>query len=317
MAKKKKRVIDLDRLRATKKVRYGRANLTVEQWVSVLGTRTELALNAHRQKKANAEDVAWAFVKEQVTGHTPSFNWDEANLVRLLPRIIAVAKVPKLKAQSVEDLIPELEEIEAKEREGWKKLSETIRISVLPTLPKIGPTIPKDFLKAYRPVIPKLPISEAAHTQILQTNKKIAESLKANPNLQVKGMLDPKMIESLQLDFERISKMVRPQLPPLGIDVERLNQLVGFQPGGEWFESLKQLAEAAREAGAPQAAGAAEATLSESELEPLEIDLQAIYARLKELFEQLAPENSFRRRAVEAAILAGIFRFVEYALTGS
>lgn len=314
---KKRRIIDLDKLRATSKVRYGRANLTVELWVSVHGTHIEQALKAHRQEKASAEDVAWAFVKEQVAGHTPSFNWDDVDLDRLLPRVIAVAKVPKLKAKSADELVPELEEIEVKERERWEKLSETIRTSVLPTFPKIAPTIPKDVLKAMTPAIPKLPISEAAHIQLMQTNKRIAETVKANPNLQGPMIRDPEVLKGLRLDMERISKMVRPQVPPIGIDFERLNQLTGFRPGGEWFESLKQLAEAAREAGATDAAGAAEATLNESELEPFEIDLQAIYERLKELLENIAPEETFRRRAVEAAILQVMFRFVEYLLTGS
>ncbi|HEX6154305.1 MAG TPA: hypothetical protein VFZ19_12360 [Solirubrobacterales bacterium] len=313
---KKKRIIDLDQLRATSKVRYGRANLTVEQWVSVHATRVERALKAHRAGTVSAEDVAWAFVREQVTAHTSSFDWDDADLDRLLPRIIAVAKVPKLKAKSAAELVPELEEIEVKERERWEKVGETIRRTILPTLPKIGPAIPRDFLKMYGPEIPKLPISEAARLQILQTNKKLAETVKANPNLQVTGMVDPKVFESLRLNVELLSKTIRPQVPPLGIDLDRLNQLTGFQPGGEWFESLKRLGELAREAGAPVAADAAEATLRESELEPLEIDLREIFERLKEVLESIAPEESFRRRTIEGLILSVIFRLAEYLVTG-
>jgi hypothetical protein len=313
---KERRVIDLDKPQATSKVRYGRANLTVEQWVSVHGTGVERALRAHRAGEASAGDVAWAFVREQVTAHTQSFNWEDADLVRNLPRVIAVAKVPNLKAKSAAELVPELEEIEAKERERWKRLNESIRKSILPTLPKIGPTIPDDFLKAYRPEIPKLPISEIAHKEILQANKRLAETVKANPKLQIQGMVDPKVIEGFRLDVEQLSKAILPQVPPLGLDPGRLSQLTGFQPGGEWFESLKRLGELAREAGAPEAAGAAEATLSERELEPLEVDLQALYERLKELFEQLVPGDSFRRRGIEAAILHVIFRLFEYTLTG-
>ncbi|HET8955735.1 MAG TPA: hypothetical protein VFN18_08770 [Solirubrobacterales bacterium] len=313
---RKRRVIDLDKLRATSKVRYGRANLTVEQWVSVHATRVERALKAHRAGDANAEDVAWAFIREQVTAHTPSFDWEDADLARLLPRVIAVAKVPKLKAKSADELVPELEEIETKERERWEKMSETIRTSILPTFPKIAPAIPKDVLKAMTPAIPKLPISEAAHIQMMQTNKRIAETVKANPKIQGPGLRDPEVIKSLRLDMERISKMVRPEVPPIGIDFARLNQLTGFRPGGEWFESLKQLAEAAREAGATDAAGAAEATLNESELEPREVDPQAIYERLKELLENIAPEETFRRRAIEALIFHFMIRFIEHVLTG-
>lgn len=315
MAKKKR--IDLDKLRATSKVRYDRANLTVEQWVSIHGTPVEQALRDHRQGRASAEDVAWSFVKEQVTHQTPSFHWDEAELDRLLPRIIAVVQVPKLKAKSADELVSELEEVGERERERWERLNETIRRTILPTLPKIGPAIPADFLNLHRPEIPKLPISEAARLQVLQTNKQLAETVKANPNLQVPGIVDPKVIESLRVSVERLNKTIMPQVPPLGIDLDRLNQLTGFQPGGEWFDTLKRLGEIAREAGAPVAADAAEATLGESELEPLEVDLEAIYERLKELFGQLAPDDSFRRRAIEGLILHFMIRFIEHVLAGS
>jgi hypothetical protein len=316
VAKKGKRVIDLDRLRATEKIRYSRAVLTVEQWVSVHHTPVEEALRTLRKGQASPDDVAWAFVKQQVTAHTPSFDWADADLGKLLPRVAAVTKVPKLKAQTPDQLVPELEEIETKEREAWKKAGESISTAILPTLPKIVPSLSDDFLKMYRPEIPKLPISEAARLQILQTNKKLAETVKANPNFQAPGMVDPKVIESLRPDLEKIRKMIRPEIPPLGLDPDLLNQLTGFQPGGEWFESLKQLAEAAREAGAPEAAEAAEVTLGESELEPFEIDLEEVYKRLKELFEQLAPEDSSRRRVIEGLILHFMIRFIENVAAG-
>jgi hypothetical protein len=335
LAKKKKRVINLDRLRATDKVRYGRANLTVERMVSVHATPVEQALKAHRQGRTGAEDVAWAFVKEQVTAHTPSFDWGDADLDRLLPRIVAVAKEPKLKARTPADLVPELEQLEAKERERWKKLNEQIRKSILPTIPKLGPTIPKlgptlpkfgpaiseDLLKSIGKV-PKLPIPDALQNSILETNKQIAEGLKTNQHYE--AMLksvqpDLKVFESLRLDLERITQMVRPQIPALGIDVDALSKIAGFGPGSDWQKLMEQIAEAARQEDVPEVADAVEATANESALKPFEIDLSPVVERVKELLDQLkslAPEDSMARAVIIAVAADLIVRYIEHLLGG-
>jgi hypothetical protein len=321
---KKRRAIDLDKLRTTSKVRYGRANLTIEQWVSVHGTRVERALKAHRAGEASAEDVAWAFVRDQVTAHTPSFNWDEAGLDQLLPRIIAVAKVPKLKSKSADELVLELEEIGTKEEERWRKLNETIRISILPTIPNIRPTISEDLLKMYGQ-LPKLPVTSPALSDALRTNKQISEAIKGmglnrNYDTLLKAVRpDLKIMESVRTDLEAISKMVQPQVPDFGIDLSRFQHLAGFGPGSEWQKLMEQVAEAARGADSPEVADAVEATADETAVEPFEIDLAPVIERVKELLDQLknlAPEDSMARALLISIAADLIVRFIEHAITG-
>src|SRR6476646_332425 len=322
MAKKKR--IDLDKLRATTKVRYGRANLTVEQWVSVHGTPVEQALRGHRQGDASAEDVAWSFVKEQVTHQTPSFNWDEADLERLLHRVIAAATVPKLKAKSDGELVAELEEIGTKEEERWRKLNESIRISILPTLPKVRPTISEDLLKMYGQ-IPKLPIISPGRSDALRTNKQISEAIQGmGLNRNYDSLLkaarpDLKIMESVRTDLEAISKMVQPQVPDFGIDLSRFQHLAGFGPGSEWQKLMEQVAEAARVADSPEVADAVEATADETAAEPFEVDLSPLIERVKRLLDQLknlAPEDSMARALLIAIAADLIVRFIEHAITG-
>jgi hypothetical protein len=290
---KKRRVIDLDKLRATSKVRYGRANLTVEQWVSVHATGVERAVKAHRAGEASAEDVAWAFVREQVTAHTPSFNWDEADLERLLPRIIAVARVPKLTAKTADELVSELEEIEVKERERWKMLGEQVRKSTL--------------------------------SDALRTNQQSSEAIEGmGVNRNYEALLnsvrpDLKIVESVRTDLATISKMVQSQVPDLGIDLSRFQHLAGFGPGSEWQKLMEQVAEVARSEDASEVVDAVEATADESAAEPFEIDLSPIIERVKELLDQLknlAPEDSMARALLISIAADLIVRFIEHAITG-
>src|SRR3954468_12510330 len=80
------------RLRADRKakVRYGRATLTVERADGVLMTALSDLLAAHRKEKVSAEEVAWAFIKEPVVEHSPTFRWEDIDLLKLLPRVTAV-----------------------------------------------------------------------------------------------------------------------------------------------------------------------------------------------------------------------------------
>lgn len=318
MAKKKpKRVIDLNELRATEKIRYGRAVLTVERWVSVRATRIERALKAYRRNEATPDDVAWAFVKEQVFSHTPSFKWSDADLDRLLPRVIAVSSEPKLKARTPVELIPELEKIEKREREHWEKINKQMRALVAPKIPGLTSTI-ADAIRIQSQV-PKLAISDTVRRNVLTANQQIAENLKTNTGYSAAlaaAQPDLKILSGLRMDLEQISKTIRPQLPSLGIDIEKLG-ITGLGPGGEWQKTMERLADFAREEDAPEFADAAEATVNESEMEPFEVDLQALWERLKALLEDLAPDDSFRRKLAEAAITSGMIRFLEYLLTGN
>jgi hypothetical protein len=106
------------------KVRYGRATLTISRWGAVLGTPVHKQLLRFEKDEASAEDVAWAFVRERVEGHSPSFDWGKADLGRLIPLITGVASEPEMAAATPEELVDELKELAAHETEIVEKAQE-------------------------------------------------------------------------------------------------------------------------------------------------------------------------------------------------
>jgi hypothetical protein len=291
MTGKKKRVLDLDQLLATKKVRYGRANLSVSQMVSVHLTPVEQVLRFHRQGKVSPEDVAWAFVKEQVTSHTPSFKWGDANLDKLLPRIISVAKDPKLKARNPNELIPELEAIGEAERERWRKLNERIRKSIAPKLTSDIGKFQALYKAAQPPPMPGLEkvtreLAKSIRPEYAEMMKAVAPSMKAFDNVRV--------------DWEKISKAILPQLPTkaaLGIDLKAYEGLLSSPVADaigkelrvldQWSEIARQVADAANASDSADVAEAVEATAGEATDNPAEVDLTPLFERLDGISKKL------------------------------
>ncbi len=104
------------------KVRYGRANLTIQKTGAVrfLTTIAE-ALSAQQRGEIDDQEVAWIFIKSRVTAHTPSFDWNRADLSKLLPLVTGVALEPEIKAKTPKELVPELEEITKREQASWDR----------------------------------------------------------------------------------------------------------------------------------------------------------------------------------------------------
>jgi len=96
---------------ARTKIRYGRAVLTVQRSGAVIFTPIAEMLEVYRQGRAAIDDVAWAFLKTRVVAHSPSFDWSNADIDRLLPRVTAVCRDPRIEAASPAALVPELEEL--------------------------------------------------------------------------------------------------------------------------------------------------------------------------------------------------------------
>jgi len=111
MAKKRRR-IKIERHR--ERIRYGRATLTIECSASVLMNPLEDALEEWRAGKKTDEEVAWVFIKRQTVKHSPSFDWENADLAVLLPRVTNVITEPVFTAQTPAELMDELEQLEQK-----------------------------------------------------------------------------------------------------------------------------------------------------------------------------------------------------------
>ena len=61
-------------------VRHGRARLTISRSGEMSEGDLGPAIKRYEKGEIDAEDLAWAFVRTRVVRHTPSFNWDGANL---------------------------------------------------------------------------------------------------------------------------------------------------------------------------------------------------------------------------------------------
>jgi hypothetical protein len=147
------------------KVRYGRATLTVERSDGVLMTALSDLLRAHRKGEVSTEEVAWAFIKERVVEHSPTFSWEDIDLLKLLPRVTTVTTEPEVKAKTPEELVPELEALEAKEREQWERARKRMK-------QVLSGGISQDLLKSicagascHAPALGADPAGDAATTQ--------------------------------------------------------------------------------------------------------------------------------------------------------
>jgi len=86
------------------RIRYGRAFLSVARFGGLSGGELERCLSAYEAGDADAEAVCWAFVRERVIDHTPSFTWEGVELPLLLDRIVAVSTIPEFSSSEIEDV---------------------------------------------------------------------------------------------------------------------------------------------------------------------------------------------------------------------
>jgi hypothetical protein len=326
-AKKKSRRLTLDDLRGAGKVkvRYKRANLTVDQLVSVYGTQVEAALVEQREGRGSAEQVAWAFLKEQVIRQTSSFDWADAELEVLLPRVAAVVTEPKFKARTPEDLVPELEVLEREERERWKEISAQMRKQI--------PTISKSVLKGFAG-LDKLPvISEDMRRQITASSQ-ITDAI-GRTHMKAIQAAQPSInaFQGVRLDWEQINKTVMAQakLTDFGIDPSAYASLVDgtaelaknildqqkIAITLNWDQLVEQITEAAREAEADDLVEVVEATSTEVSKEVSEVDVNVLVGYLTELSEKVKKsmkDHPFAWTILATVIARVIIYSVEYTL---
>jgi len=102
-----------------------------------------LGLAAFKAGSFNATTLAWVFVRARVESHSPSFNWEEARIEKLIELVTECSQSPHFTAKTSEDLARELVRAQAEEREELQRsfellsrnLSATARIAREATLP--------------------------------------------------------------------------------------------------------------------------------------------------------------------------------------
>jgi hypothetical protein len=252
------------------KVRYGRASLTVQKSGGVLMTPLADALKAHRASELDAKEVAWIFIKDRAVDHSPTFKWETVELMKLLPRVTGASSEPEMKAQTPADLVTELEAIEKRERKEWKRAREAMKKSV----PGISNSLQSQFNLTNQ-------LLDQFRTPALSQAVKAIKG----PQIDNFSSLHPSFAKEVELSLRPLSKQIRDAMLPqvnlksLGIDAEAYQSFVGaarldlgkqtalgnqfVSQGDTWQPLFREIANAAREANAPDVADAVEDSAEE------------------------------------------------------
>jgi hypothetical protein len=275
------------------KVRYGRTTLTIERSDGVLMTALSDLLRAHRKGEATKEEVAWAFIKERVVEHSPTFRWKDIDLLKLLPRVTAVTSEPEIKAKSPEELVPELEALEAKEREEWTRarkrmkqalsggISQDLLKSINRTNEMARAMRPAylDAFKAFRPAHMEAlnAMQPALNEQVLAAIRPLSAQMQKAMQPQLKAVtfkIDPKVYEG----FVGLSRI------DLSKQLNLSSQVLANSEA--WRPLFDQVAEAAKGADSPDIAEAVENTAEEASKDATELDLDGLTKTLNSLLKE-------------------------------
>jgi hypothetical protein len=315
VAKKKTRIVfDLDE--HSTKIRYKRATLTVEQIVAVNFTPVEQALAGHRTGVVSEEEVAAAFLREQVIVHSPSFDWKTAELEVLLERVAAAMTDPKLKARTPKELVPELEAVEVKEREKWAELSKQMGQQIKP----LASDLQKKLQQAYPPML-----TGQAREAMRKHMQSITGSLLDNVNLQ--KAFTPSVMK-VHGDLSEIASSMIPQarLADLGIDLtafEQLSQNMLGAPGTRplvttnWDQWIEQALRAAQEVEAVEIIDIEDAEVEQPQEQISEADLKELIDRLSEIAKALQEQAGSNPIAISivATVIGGLILYaIQYVL---
>lgn len=112
-------------------VRYGRAHLTIARWGQLGEGPMWEAIRSYRQGRLTAEELSWAYVKRRVLSYSPSFQWAQADLDRVLGMVTECSESPTLPSLPSGEFAPALAaaaEAERVEREeGIERLMDAMR----------------------------------------------------------------------------------------------------------------------------------------------------------------------------------------------
>lgn len=318
--KKPPKTIDLDALLAARsaKVRYGRANLTIDRWGQVALSPIGQVLQGWREGKKSTDDVAWVYVKARVSDHTPSFGWDEAQLAKLLPLVTGVSREPKIKAKTADDLVVELDKVEKNELESLKRSQERMAKYFKPLSGDWSKLISNQFkitnplaeqmkgsqafLKAFNqpnPLVEQMRLPDNFLKAFNQPNP-LAEQMKLSEGL-LKALNQPKIdmakLSGLGMTAGKVQPLIDPSVfnglnqvtlsntfaESFGKQAEMFRGLIGNQ---DWSQISAGFAELARSAGEIEIAEVVESTAEEAE-EAVTLDADALTKYFNEKFESL------------------------------
>lgn len=103
------------------RVRYGRANLYIARWGGLTSGELDTAVRAFERAEGGAKEVCSSFVRSRIESHTASFDFERADLERLVDLVAAAATEPELQARTIDALAAELVDLAAAERDRVRR----------------------------------------------------------------------------------------------------------------------------------------------------------------------------------------------------
>lgn len=134
------------RRQAICKKRYGRATLTIRRWGRLVG-EDDLAerIDALREGRASAQEVAWTFVRARVKEHSPTFSWEEADRARLLRLVVECSREPQFEGAEPEAVARTLVAAQDREKEQLREFARMFSRSFANTT-NLAKLLPSSYL---------------------------------------------------------------------------------------------------------------------------------------------------------------------------
>jgi hypothetical protein len=109
------------------KVRYGRAVLRIARWGDLHDSSLGQAIKDFKTGEISRVDLCWEFVRAQIESHSPSFDWDHAELDRLLPLVAHASTEPEFPSTDPDQVAKLLVETQAEQAEQMRETRERLR----------------------------------------------------------------------------------------------------------------------------------------------------------------------------------------------
>lgn len=115
--------------------RHGRATLTISR-AGRLGDHVDLAepIEAYRDGRLSAGDLACAFVRARVEKHSPTFSWENADRDRLTRLVVDCSEEPKFESAEPEAVAQTIVAAHDKEKEQLREIAQMFSRSFANTL---------------------------------------------------------------------------------------------------------------------------------------------------------------------------------------
>lgn len=122
----------------TKRVRFGRATLTIAQrGVIAIGTLGDAVRN-YEGGKLTADELCECFVRMRIKEHSPSFSWERADQSRILKLVVDLSEEPLFESAEPKIVADCLVSAAAKEREVLTSGTKRLRRSFGAAYPQVG-----------------------------------------------------------------------------------------------------------------------------------------------------------------------------------